>query len=65
MFRLGKWAVAGLAISMLAPRTARAGVGFQPVSPDEIKMKSEPLAPGAGMTMAALPMKTTTFGSRS
>src|SRR5258706_9254157 len=47
MFRLGKWAVAGLAIYMLAPRAARAGVGFQPVSPDEIKMKSEPLAPGA------------------
>ena len=47
MFRLGKWAVAGLAICMLAPRTAMAGVGFQPISPDEIKMKSEPLAPGA------------------
>lgn len=47
MFQLGKWAVVGLAICMLATRTARAGIGFQPVSPDEIKMTSEPLAPGA------------------
>ena len=47
MFRLGKWAVAGLAVGMLATRPARAGVGFQPVSPDELKMTSEPLAPGA------------------
>jgi hypothetical protein len=27
--------------------TVQAGVGFQPVSPDELKMTSEPLAPGA------------------
>jgi hypothetical protein len=47
MFRLGKWVVVGLAICMLATRTARAGIGFQPVSPDELKMTSEPLAPGA------------------
>ncbi len=47
MFRLGKWAVAGLAVGMLATRPARAGVGFQPASPDELKMTSEPLAPGA------------------
>jgi hypothetical protein len=47
MFQLGKWAVVGLAICMLATRTARASIGFQPVSPDEIKMTSEPLAPGA------------------
>jgi hypothetical protein len=47
MFRLGKWVVVGLAICMLATRTARAGIGFQPVSSDEIKMTSEPLAPGA------------------
>ena len=26
---------------------AKAGVGFQPVSPEELKMTSEPLAPGA------------------
>ena len=47
MFRLAKLAVVGLAIFMLATRTAKAGIGFQPVSPDEIKMTSEPLAPGA------------------
>ena len=47
MFRLGAWVVVGLAICMLATRTARAGIGFQPVSSDEIKMTSEPLAPGA------------------
>ena len=27
--------------------TAHAGIGFQPVSPEELKMTSEPLAPGA------------------
>jgi len=27
--------------------TVRAGVGFQPISPEELKMTSEPLAPGA------------------
>ncbi|MGA7849503.1 MAG: DUF3857 domain-containing protein [Terriglobales bacterium] len=46
MFRLSKWAVVGL-VCMLAAREAKAGVGFQPVSPDELKMTSEPLAPGA------------------
>jgi hypothetical protein len=25
----------------------RAGIGFQPVSPDELKLTTEPLAPGA------------------
>ena len=29
------------------PGIAWAGVGFQPVSPDELKMTSEPLAPGS------------------
>jgi hypothetical protein len=29
------------------PVTVRAGVGFQPISPEELKMTSEPLAPGA------------------
>ncbi len=29
------------------PVTVRAGEGFQPVSPEELKMTSEPLAPGA------------------
>ncbi|HEY6301951.1 MAG TPA: DUF3857 domain-containing protein [Terriglobales bacterium] len=47
MFQLGKWAVFGLAVCMLAAHEAKAGVGFQPVSPDELKMTSEPLAPGA------------------
>jgi len=47
MFRLGKWVAVGLAVGMLATRVAKAGVGFQPVSPDELKMTSEPLAPGA------------------
>jgi hypothetical protein len=47
MFRLGKWAVFGLAVCTLAAHEAKAGVGFQPVTPDELKMTSEPLAPGA------------------
>jgi transglutaminase-like putative cysteine protease len=36
-------------LSLLAypPTTVRAQQGFQPVSPDELKMTSEPLAPGA------------------
>src|SRR5271157_4471853 len=29
------------------PFAVRAGVGFQPISPEELKMTSEPLAPGA------------------
>jgi hypothetical protein len=36
-----------LAAAELFPSTASAGIGFQPVSPDELKMTSEPLAPGA------------------
>jgi Domain of Unknown Function with PDB structure (DUF3857) len=47
MFRLGKWVVVGLAVGILATPQAKAGVGFQPVSPDELKMTSEALAPGA------------------
>ncbi len=46
MFRFGKWAAAGLAVCMLAAHQTRA-MGFQPVSPDELKITSEPLAPGA------------------
>jgi transglutaminase-like putative cysteine protease len=34
-------------ISLLAPLSARAAVGFQPVNPEELKMTSEPQAPGA------------------
>ncbi len=47
MFRVGKWVVVGFAICILAVQTAKAGIGFQPVSQDELKMTSEPLAPGA------------------
>lgn len=32
MFRLGKWAVVGLAVCMLAAQQEKAGIGFQPVS---------------------------------
>jgi len=31
----------------LFPIAAHGGIGFQPVNPDELKMKSEPMAPGA------------------
>ena len=47
MFRLGKWMVLGFAVWMLTAQPAHAGLGFQPVSTDELKMTSEPLAPGA------------------
>ncbi len=47
MLRLDKWVVVGFAVCMLAAREARAAIGFQPVVPDELKMTSEPLAPGA------------------
>jgi len=47
MFRLGKWVVVSFALCMLATLPATAGVGFQPILPDELKMTSEPLAPGA------------------
>lgn len=39
--------IAVLALAACCPGTAWAGLGFQPVSPDELAMKSEPLAPGA------------------
>ena len=47
MFRFGKWVALGFAVCVLAAPEAKAGAGFQPVSPDELKMTSEPLAPGA------------------
>jgi len=47
MFRLSKWVLLGLAVWMLAAQEAKAGVGFQPLSPDELKLTSEPQAPGA------------------
>jgi len=39
--------VVGLVVWMLTAPQANAGIGFQPVSQDELKMTSEPLAPGA------------------
>src|SRR5260370_20243111 len=47
MFRLSKWLVLGLAVWMLAVQEAKASVGFLPVSPDELRLTSEPQAPGA------------------
>jgi len=49
MFRLGTWLTVGLAVYLLATQEAKAGVGvgFQPATPDELNLKSEPLAPGA------------------
>lgn len=47
MLRSSKWVVAGIALGLLAAQDAKAGVGFQPISRDELSMTSEPLAPGA------------------
>jgi hypothetical protein len=47
MFRLSKLVVLGLAVWLLAAQEAKAGTGFPPVSPDELKLTSEPQAPGA------------------
>ena len=47
MYRLGKWLAVGFAVWMLAAQGARAGVAFHPASPEEINLKTEPLAPGA------------------
>jgi hypothetical protein len=46
-FGSGKWVLVVLVVWMLAGQRANAGIGFQPVSQDELKMTSEPLAPGA------------------
>jgi hypothetical protein len=46
MFRLAK-CVWCFAVCVFAAQAASAGVAFQPVSPDELKMTSEPQAPGA------------------
>jgi Domain of Unknown Function with PDB structure (DUF3857) len=43
--RFGKWLMLGL-ICLLAARRAQAGPGFQPPSQEELKMTSEPMAPG-------------------
>ncbi len=47
MFRLSAWLTVGLAFWILAAQQAKAGVGFQPVVPEELSLKNEPLAPGA------------------
>jgi hypothetical protein len=47
MFRLGKWFAVGLVVCMWAVQEASAGVGFQSASPEELQLKTEPLAPGA------------------
>ena len=45
MSRFGKWAVGGLVFGVLA--SAANGSSFQPISPEELKLTAEPLAPGA------------------
>jgi hypothetical protein len=47
MFRFSAWAAVLLSVLVLAAQQAKAGIGFQPVSQEELKMTSEPLAPGA------------------
>jgi hypothetical protein len=47
MDRSSKWTLIALFIYLLTAQIAKAGIGFQPVSPDELKMTSEPHAPGA------------------
>src|ERR1700690_172976 len=46
-FRFAKWLFIVLTACFAIVTMASAGVGFQPVSPDELKMTSEPQAPGA------------------
>src|ERR1022692_2182208 len=46
-FRLVRWLFVGLTVCFAVAPIASAGVGFQPVSPEELKMTSEPQAPGA------------------
>jgi hypothetical protein len=48
MKRIGKWlAVAGLTCGLFKASDAKASVTYPQVTPEEIKMTSEPLAPGA------------------
>ena len=47
MYRFFMGLTVGLAVCMLAAPQARAGIGFQSASPDELNLKNEPLAPGA------------------
>jgi transglutaminase-like putative cysteine protease len=48
MNRSGKWLmITGLTLAIFQAHQAGASVPFQPVDPEELKMTSEPLAPGA------------------
>jgi hypothetical protein len=47
MFRFSTWAAVLSAVLVLAAQEAKAGIGFQPVSQEELKMTTEPQAPGA------------------
>ena len=48
MIRFCKWLmIAGLSLGVFRATQLKAGVAFQPVVPDELKMSSEPQAPGA------------------
>jgi hypothetical protein len=47
MFRLAKYVLVMLAVWIFAVSQAKAGMGFQPVSTDELRITNEPLAPGA------------------
>jgi len=53
MARLRSWALSAISpwiiliIAVSCSTAARAGIGFQPISPEELKMTSEPKAPGA------------------
>jgi hypothetical protein len=47
MFRLRAYLLVMMVALCLGTRKAQAGMGFQPVSPEELKMTGEPLAPGA------------------
>lgn len=46
IFKSGRWVVLSLAICLLRAEDARA-IGFQQIPSDELKMTSEPMAPGA------------------
>ncbi len=47
MYRSGKWLAVAFVLCVFGTQWARAGVGFQPATPDELNLKEEPLAPGA------------------
>src|ERR1700676_4512555 len=47
MFRLSKWVVLGGWVGVLGGGGGKGSVGFLPVSPDELKLTSEPQAPAA------------------